>query len=80
MKAKLRKSASGVLLKIPSSVMRAAGLKWNDPVEVRAESGRIVIEPLDYPSYDLDELIKGITSRNRHKAVDFGPPRGKEVW
>ncbi len=49
-------------------------------MDVREESGRIVIEPLRRKPYDLGTLLKGITSKNRHAPVDFGPPSGKEVW
>jgi len=39
-----------------------------------------VIEPVRQKAYDLDDLLRGITSKNRHKAVDFGPVAGKEAW
>jgi antitoxin component of MazEF toxin-antitoxin module len=32
----------------------------------------------DRVEYDLDALVAGITARNVHRAVDFGPPVGKE--
>ena len=47
---------------------------------VREEKGRIVIEQVRQKTYVLDDLLKGITAKNRHEAVDFGPPQGKEVW
>ena len=30
--------------------------------------------------YDLADLLNGITKMNRHKAVEFGLPQGKEAW
>lgn len=30
------------------------------------------------PSYDLQKLVKAITSRNRHREVDFGRAQGRE--
>jgi hypothetical protein len=41
---------------------------------------RIVIEPIRQKTYDLRRLLKRINAKNRHEAVDFGPPVGKEVW
>jgi antitoxin component of MazEF toxin-antitoxin module len=29
---------------------------------------------------DLAKLLKGNTSKNQHKAIDFGPAEGKEAW
>ena len=49
-------------------------------MDVREEAGRIVIEPVRQKAYDINALIKGITSKNLHEAVDFGAPVGKEVW
>jgi antitoxin MazE len=49
-------------------------------VEVREEAGRIVIEPVKKKTYDLRKLLKGITRKNQHEGVDFGPAVGKEVW
>jgi antitoxin MazE len=49
-------------------------------VDVREESGRIVIEPVRRKEYTLSELLKGITPENLHEEVDFGGPVGKEAW
>jgi antitoxin MazE len=51
-----------------------------DSVDVREESGRIVIEPVPRKEYDLSELLKRITPENLHEEVDFGRPVGKEAW
>ncbi len=32
------------------------------------------------PRYDLYELISCITLENRHDELDWGRPRGKEIW
>ena len=47
---------------------------------MRQEAGRIVFEPILEKSYDIDELLNGITAKNIHEAVDFGGPAGKETW
>jgi antitoxin MazE len=60
--------------------MKAVQLDLNEVVEVRVETGRIVIEPVRQKTYVLDDLLKGINSKNRHEVIDFGPPKGNEVW
>jgi antitoxin MazE len=80
MKATVRKWGNSAALRIPASVMQAMRLELDEEVEVREESGRIVIEPVRQKAYDLAELLRGITAKNRHDAVEFGPPAGKEVW
>ena len=67
-------------VRIPRNLLRAAQLQTGQTVEVRAENGRIIIEPLNKPHCDLNELVKGITPKNKHKVIDFGAPVGNEIW
>ena len=76
----VRKWGNSAAERIPASVMAAAHVALNQPVEVREEQGRIVIEPVRRKEYNLDELLGGITAKNQHKPVDIGAPVGKEVW
>jgi antitoxin MazE len=59
--------------------MQAAHLDLDEAVDVREESGRIVIEPVQRKEYDLAELVKQITVENLHDQADFGRPAGKET-
>jgi antitoxin MazE len=79
-RARIKKCGNGAAVRIPASVMHAARLEVDDVVEVREEEGRIVIEPVRQKMFDLDRLLKGITSKNWHEEIDFGPAMGKEVW
>jgi antitoxin MazE len=79
-RAMVKKWGNSASVRIPASVMEAARLEINEPVDVREESGRIVIEPVRHKEYNLPELLKGITRANLHEEVDFGDPVGKEVW
>lgn len=80
MKARVKKWGNSAAVRIPASVLDAVHLKLDAVVDVREESGRIVIEPARQKAWDLDELVRGITSKNRHKAAEFGFPVGKEAW
>jgi antitoxin MazE len=76
----VKKWGNSAAVRIPASVMQATRLDLDEAVDVREEAGRIVIEPVRTKTYDLGKLLKGITSKNQHEAIDFGPPMGKEVW
>lgn len=80
MRARVKKWGNSAAVRIPVSVMQAARVDLDEVVEVREEAGRIVIEPVRKKTYQLDKLLKGITSKNQHDAIDFGPAVGKEVW
>jgi antitoxin MazE len=79
-RAVVRKWGNSAALRIPAPVMAAARLSLDQPVEVREEDGRIVIEPLPDARFDLGALLDGITDENRHDAAEFGSRRGREAW
>jgi antitoxin MazE len=72
MKVRIKKWGNSASVRIPSAVLQAAKLRLEDSVDVREESGRIVIESVLRKEYDLAELLKRITPENLHEEVDFG--------
>jgi antitoxin MazE len=79
MKSTIKKWGNSAAVRIPASVMQASNLVLDEMADVREEAGRIIIVPVRRV-YELDDLLNGITSKNQHATVDFGPPSGKEVW
>ena len=79
MRTVVKKWGNSASVRIPAAVMQAAHLDLDEAVDVREESGRIVIEPAQRKEYDLSELVKQITGENLHDAADFGRPVGKEA-
>jgi len=79
-KVVVKKWGNSASVRIPAAVMRAAHLDLDDPVDVREESGRVVIEPTQHKEYNLGDLVRRITRENLHKEVDFGGPVGNEGW
>lgn len=80
MRVVVRKWGNSAAVRIPATVMQAAHLDLDEAVDVRQESGRIVIEPLQHKEYNLLEFVERITPGNLHEELDFGGPIGKEVW
>ena len=78
MRAVVKKWGNSASIRIPLNVLKAAKIEIDDPVDIREEQGRIVVEPLRPTSYELADLIEGITPDNLHDEVDFGRPVGKE--
>ncbi len=76
----VKKWGNSAAVRIPAAMLAAAGLKTDDPVDVREEGGRIVIEKVQSAPVTLDWLLEGITPDNIHPEIDFGPAVGKEVW
>jgi antitoxin MazE len=78
-RATVKKWGNSASVRIPAALMDAAKLQLDDAVDVREEGGLIIIEPVRQKRYDLAKLLSGITPRNLHREMDFGPPVGKEI-
>lgn len=76
----IRKWGNSLAVRLPMSVMSEAHLNLEQKVSITAKDGRIIIEPLQQVEYSLEELVAGITSKNAHGEVSFGPPVGKEAF
>lgn len=80
METTIRKWGNSPAVRLPAAVLREAELGVEQRVNISVSQGRIVIEPSDRVTYDLDALVDGITAGNRHGEADFGVPVGKEIW
>ncbi|MGI8840666.1 MAG: AbrB/MazE/SpoVT family DNA-binding domain-containing protein [Caulobacteraceae bacterium] len=79
MRVLVKKWGNSASVGIPAKIM-AAALNVDQAVDVREEGGRIVIEPMRAPVYDLDRLLDAVTPETFPEEVDFGRPVGQEVW
>ena len=79
MRARIRKQGNSPLVRIPASVMAALDLRLDQAVDVRAENGRIIVEPI-IEGFDLAAALDAITPDNCHTEIDFGTPQGAEAW
>lgn len=79
MPATVRKWGNSAAVRIPATVMQAAQLELDAPVEIHEEDGRIVIVPVREPVIALADLLAGITEDNCHGEMDFEGPVGDET-
>ena len=82
MRAQVKKWGNSASVRIPTAVMEAASLSIDQPVDVREENGRVVIEPLPTPRYDLNSLLSAMRPDTfpDPDEGEFGPPSGDEAW
>jgi len=62
-------------VRIPKNILRAVRMEIDDLVELRKDSGRIVIQPAQRVEFGLAELLKGITRQNVHQELISGASR-----
>lgn len=78
MRAIIRRWGNSAAVRIPAAVLETAALRCDQAVEVRAEAGQIVIEPVRGDAFRLADLLAQIRDENLHEEIDFGPPVGRE--
>jgi antitoxin MazE len=66
-------------VRIPQALAKKAGIKIDSAIEIDEADEGIIIKAVGKKEYSLKELVKGITSQNRHHEIDFGHPVGKEL-
>lgn len=80
MRTQLKKWGNSASVRIPARVLAAASMQIDQEVEMREEDGRIIIEPIAIPSYDLEHLLAAMTPETFPEDIDFGAPVGEEIW
>ncbi|MBU4271977.1 MAG: AbrB/MazE/SpoVT family DNA-binding domain-containing protein [Planctomycetes bacterium] len=76
----IQKWGNSLALRIPKALARDTHLENGSVVNLAVRQGKVVIEPVQKPKYQLDELLKGVSKKNIHASVDTGPAVGREVW
>ncbi len=79
MQVLVKKWGNSASVRIPAAVMEAARLSLDQPVDIREEGGRVIIEPMREPAFSLNDLLAAVTDENIHAEFDFGPPVGEEL-
>ena len=80
MMTKVQKWGNSLAVRIPRSMAEDTHLGSGKAVEMAVCDGRIVIAPAHQRHFRLDELLRGITARNRHGEVGTGTAVGREAW
>jgi len=79
MTTKIQKWGNSLAVRIPNEFAENLNLSTGSVVSFEQLGSKIIISP-SRPKYTLEELVAGITPKNRHKEFDWGKPMGKEIW
>ena len=85
MQVTLKKWGNNAAVRLPSAIMQAAHFELDQQLEVRVESGRVIIEAVDPygaepPAIDIAQLLAGVKAEDSPEIVSFGGPVGAEEW
>jgi antitoxin MazE len=70
---------NSLAVRIPKALAEMSDLEKGSPVELTVKNGQLIVKPVKEPALSLDELVAGITPKNRHAETDWGAPQGREL-
>lgn len=79
MSVALAKWGNALGVRIPSYIVKKAGLHSGDVVEVTLLEEGVLIKPTQ-KKHLLEQLLAGITEDNLHSETEWGSVEGHEVW
>ncbi len=79
MMARIQKWGNSLGLRIPKALAEDLQVGEGANVDLSAKNGCLVVVPVRQETYNLDELLGRITSKNVHDEVDCGRPLGREA-
>ena len=77
MRSHVSKWGNSLALRLPKAFVDRLHLKEGGTVDLDVDDGRLLITPTK-PSYDLKELLSGISEENHPESFDVGP-MGQEI-
>lgn len=82
MRVVLKKWGNRAAVQLPAAVVKAAHFRLDQPLEVREEHGRVIIEPVEIRprEIDIEALCATLDPDEKPELEDFGQPVGSEVW
>lgn len=77
----IQKWGNSCAVRLPKELLRKLDLQAGREVTIREEkNGAFSIVPAPRHTRSLEQMVAGITKKNRHPLVDWGNPVGSEVW
>ncbi len=79
MTTKVQKWGNSLAIRIPIELSKKIGLVEGRAVDFVQMKNSIVVRPA-MPVYKLRDLLKGMTRKKAQPEIDWGGPRGNEIW
>ena len=78
MQVLLSKWGNSLGLRLPKALTAEIGMAEGQRVEVRAEGGRIIVEPVRKP-LTMEQMMENVTPEAMREAWDWGDDVGREI-
>ena len=78
--AKIQKWGNSLAVRIPKAIAEDTHLSYGKSVDLAVHEGQIIIAPSQKQRFKLNDLLRGITSENKHAEIECGDAVGNEAW
>lgn len=76
----LQKWGNSTAVRLPKDVLGKAEVGEGDQVEFEVASPGVIVLRVSHPRPTLESLLEGATKEQFGGEIDWGKPRGHEVW
>jgi antitoxin MazE len=80
MKTAIQKWGNSLAIRIPRGFAKETHLGKGTEVDLQLKSGTLVIRRATRNRYRLRDLLAQVRKTNSHSEIEWGAPKGKEVW
>jgi antitoxin MazE len=77
---KLQKWGNSLGLRIPKSFAAEAGVQAGSQVDLSVRAGELRVRAVRRKRLSLAPLLRKVTRKNLHSAIETGDPVGREAW
>lgn len=79
MQLAIAKWGNSLALRLPRHIIDEVKLAEGSPVDLSVKDGMVVVTPVR-KKFKLDELLAQMTDEHKIAEVDWGQPKGEEIW
>lgn len=79
MRARIQKWGNSLAVRIPRSFASEVKLKQDAVVEISLVDGKLLVAPVEEPTFTLAQLLAGVTKKNLHGEIEMGGAVGNEA-
>ncbi len=80
MVVKIKKWGNSLAVRLSKQLAESMSITEGSQVQIIAKGDAIIVKPVKDAAESFQVLVDQITPENRHDAVDWGEPVGKEIW
>jgi antitoxin MazE len=67
-------------VRIPKMILDTVNWSENEPIMIVVDDGKIIIEKAKAKRKNIKELFSNYTGEYNSSEIDWGEPKGEEIW